>query len=327
MLDLKCVVSCTTDINQANKRPYIKYTIIALLSLNVAFMIYLSCKLWTLLRLPANTHFEKRNRRYRVLIYVLIFLGLLLRAVFEGDQLYQAIFQEQTKHLEPFALIIDALPSLILMSIACAFSYFWHALYSSFEVADSFQARRTRFGFLLIALNIILYTVFIACSVLHFSLESRALAIIMRSLCVFGIIFGTVMLNIHGNRLYERALHLVNYTGRNVKSTSGFKRTYNLLLICSVIKCIKEGITLCFSIFVGPQFLDVLENLEEGVYLPLFIAYVLGFYVVGEYGMFLSLIKLLDSSANRSKRSFAEEALRTMHESQLLDDESDNYFE
>jgi len=307
--------------------PYINYTNISLLILNVIMMIYLSCKLYSLFRAKPISYFERRNRRYRIIIFILIFIGLLLRGAYQGDQIYQAILYDNTAHLEPFALVIDALPSLLFVSIACAFSYFWYALYSSFdEDEEGSEHKSTRFRALLVAVNISLYSLFIACSVLHLSLGSKVLAIIMRSMCVLALIFSTILLKVHGQRLYDRALKLVSYTGRAVKSSSGFRRIYRILLFCCGLKTIKEAVILYFSVFVGLDFLQDLDIINEGYYLPIFIGYVVFFYVIGEYGLFLSLIKLLDSYANKSKISFAEgDPKRTTHESLLLGNDYEGY--
>jgi len=74
---------------------------------------------------------------------------------------------------------------------------------------------------------------------------------------------------------------------------------------------------------MGPDFLQDLDNVSENFYLPIFIAYVFLFYLIGEYGLFFSLIKLLDSYANKSKISFGEDPKRTTHGSFLLE----NHFE
>lgn len=308
-----------TSNDQPLKRPYINYTNISLLFLNIMMMVYLICKLYSLLKAKPLSYFERRNRRYRILIFVLIFIGLLLRGAYEGDQIYQTIFYDTTAHLEPFALVIDALPSLLFVSIACAFSYFWYALYSSFDEDEEGSEQKSRkFRALLVAVNISLYSLFIACSVLHLSLGSRVLSIIMRSMCIVALIFSTILLKVHGQRLYDRALKLVSYTGRTVKSSSGFRTIYRILLFCCVLKWVKEAVILYFSIFLGPDLFQDLNNIHESYYLPIFIGYVLFFYVIGEYGLFLSLIKLLDSYANKSKISFGDPK-RTTHESYLLE--------
>jgi len=307
------------------KHPSIEYAVLCLLLINIALMIYLAYKLYKLVRSNPWTYFEKRNRRYRIFIFALIFSGLLLRGAFEGDQIYKTIFQDATIHLEPYALVIDALPSLLFVSIACAFSYFWYALYSSFdEDEEGVERRRTKFKALLIAVNMVLYTTFLACSVFHLSREGKIFTILMRSMCIAGLIFSTVLLKIHGNRLYERALRLVNYTGRTVKSSSGFKNTYIILLVCCVLKWVKEGVVLYFTVTTGEDLLQDLDYLQEGYYLAIFIVYVIAFYVLGEYGLFLMLIKLLDSYANKSRISFGtQDPKRTSLGSELMDEEDD----
>jgi len=307
------------------KHPSIEYAVLGLLLVNISLMIYLAYKLYKLIRSNPWTYFEKRNRRYRIFIFALIFSGLLLRGAFEGDQIYKAVLYDATTHLESYALVIDALPSLLFVSIACAFSYFWYALYSSFdEDEDGVERKRVKFRALLIAVNMTLYTTFIACSVFHLSREGKVFSILMRSMCIAGLIFSTILLKIHGNRLYDRALRLVNYTGRTVKSSSGFRKTYLILLVCCVLKWVKEGVVLYFSVTAGEDLLQDLDYLEEGYYLSIFIAYVIVFYVVGEYGLFLMLIKLLDSYANKSRISFgSQDPKRTSLGSEIMEDEEE----
>jgi len=307
------------------KHPSIEYAVMCLLLINIALMVYLAYKLYKLVRSNPWTYFEKRNRRYRVFIFALIFSGLLLRGAFEGDQIYKAVLFDATTHLEPYALVIDALPSLLFVSIACAFSYFWYALYSSFdEDEEGVERKRIKFRVLLIAVNMVLYASFAACSVFHLSREGKIFTILMRSMCIAALVFSTILLKIHGNRLYERALRLVNYTGRTVKSSSGFKKTYNILLLCCVLKWVKEGVVLYFTVSTGEDLLQDLDYLQEGYYLSIFIVYVIAFYVLGEYGLFLMLIKLLDSYANKSRISFGnQDPKRTSLGSEILEDEDD----
>lgn len=314
-----------SDSSNSLKHSYIEYTVIALLFINSILIGYLAYKLFILCRTKFKSNFEKKNQRYRIFIFVLILIALILRAIFGADQIYNTLQSDSTSYLEPAVLIIDALPSLIFVSIACAFSYFWHELYSSFEDSEyDHDEKNTKFKTLLITVNATLYFTFIACSILHISENSEAFALVMRSICVLSLIFSTIMLKIHGSRLYHRALKLISCTGRVAKS-SGFRTMYIILLICCVLKTIKEGIILYFTATAGEDLLQDLDDIKDGYFLSIFFSYVVVFYLFGEYGMFLSLILLLNSYANKSRVSFGTDNMIKKTQEVYLIDDSDNY--
>ena len=318
--------SFASDSDTKIKHPYIDYTIGCLLLINVALILFLAYKLFRLWKRKPKSNFDRRNRRYRVFIFILIFLALVLRACFEGDQIYSTLKFDSSTHVEPVVLMIDVLPSLLFVSIACAFSYFWFELYSSFsDDFETMEYKSIQYKRLLVSVNALLYLTFISSSVFHVLQESKACEIIVRSMCILGLIFSTVMLKIHGSRLYDRAIKLVIYTGSTVKSSNGFRTIYITLLVCCVLKWIKEGLLLGFSISAGEDLLQDLDGIQGGFSLPVFVCYVIVFYVFGEYGVFVSLILLLDAYANKSRASFGESSESgRASESYLLENEKNN---
>lgn len=308
------------------KHPYVVYTIASLLAINLILIIYLSYKLVILCRRKDKSNFERKNRRYRVLIFVLIFLSLFLRASFEGYQIYSTLYYDTTTHMEPLVLIIDALPSLLFVSIACVFCYFWYELYSSFDDSpEPVEQRVNRKRTILVTINLTLYLAFIVCSVFHLVKDNLAYEVGVRIMCALSLLFSMIMLKIHGSRLYHRALKLISYTGRIAKS-SGFRVMYVILLFCCALKLIRETIIIYFSISVGEDLLQDLDNIQEGFHISIFIVYVIIFYVLGEYGMLFSLILLLNSYANKTKVSFTgEEIEKPLAEEDLLENESFAY--
>lgn len=308
------------------KHPYVVYTIISLLAINLILIVYLSYKLFSLCSKKVKSNFEKKNRRYRVLIFILIFQSLLLRAAFEGDQIYSTLYYDTTTHMKPLVLIIDALPSLLFVSISCVFCYFWYELYSSFEdSSETVEQRVNRKKTILVTINLILYLAFIVCSIFHLINDNKVFAVAMRIMCALSLIYSIIMLKVHGSRLYNRALRLISYNGRIAK-TSGFRVMYVILLCCCVLKLIKEAIIIYFSISVGEDLLQDLDNIQEGYHISIFILYVIVFYVFGEYGLLFSLTLMLNSYANKSKVSFTgNDDNKVLHEEDLLENDSFAY--
>jgi hypothetical protein len=282
---------------------YLKFSVLALLVLNVILLLYLTYKLYKFYRRTSNSNFEKRNKQYRAFIFMLILLALLLRGVFVLDQIYM-------ESNAPFntsvyvGMISDDLPVLIFISIACAFAYFWYEIYSSFE--NTFNYTDQSSGNLktaLIIFNVALYLAFSALAAVYITFKWQYTFLILHCIFIISLVASTVLLKVHGSNLYDKALTLVSYTGRNVKSSSGFRMIYILLLICCGIKCIKEGLSIFFTLTIGDNVLTALARDNNGDYLPLLIIYIALFYVFGEYGLFFCLILLLDFYADKATRS------------------------
>ena len=278
---------------------YLEYSIIGLLVLNLILLLYLSYKLYIFKTRKSVSSLEKKNRRYRGFIFGFIFLALLIRGSFEITQVIYINQSSSSTVFSSIGTLIDSLPVLLFISIASAFSYFWYEIYSSFdEHLNSQKQTSWRFKFILILVNVVLYLGYIALANAYLSYEWKYTLLTLHSICLLSLIFCTILLKVHGSNLYKKVLTLVSYTGRNVRSSRGFRSIYIILLVCCVLRCIKECISIYFSLAVGDNILKELANAE---YLSLLIVYVILFYVLGEYGLFLSLIKLMDFYGDKAK--------------------------
>lgn len=278
---------------------YLEYSIISLLVLNIILLVYISYKLYIFKTRKPISSLEKKNRRYRGFIFAFIFLALVIRGSFEITQVIYINQSSSSTVFSSIGTLIDTLPVLLFISIASAFSYFWHEIYSSFDEHLNFQ-RQTgwRLKFILILVNVVLYLGYIALANAYLTYDWKYTLMTLHSICLVSLISCTILLKINGSNLYKKVLTLVSYTGRNVRSSRGFRLIYIILLVCCGLRCIKECISIYFSIAVGDNILKELANAE---YLSLLILYIVLFYVLGEYGLFLSLIKLLDFYADKAK--------------------------
>lgn len=278
---------------------YLEYSIIGLFILNLILLLYLSYKLYVFKTRKPISSLEKQNRRYRGFIFVFIFLALLIRGSFEITQVIYINQSSSSTVFSSIGTLIDSLPVLLFISIASAFSYFWHEIYSSFDEHLNLQKQSSwRLKFILVLVNVVLYLGYVALANAYLTYDWKYTLITLHSICLLSLIFCTILLKVNGSNLYKKVLTLVSYTGRNVRSSRGFRSIYLILLTCCALRCIKECISIYFSIAVGDNILKELANAE---YLSLLILYVVFFYVLGEYGLFLSLIKMLDFYADKAK--------------------------
>ena len=270
-----------------------KYGLAALLFINVVLVSYVSFRLcYFLYKLCTSPSSEKKSFKSRLQIFGLIWIYLVLVGASRALHLYEALTDQIRQDRNPLLLIIDTVPTLFFITITTTFAYRWYKIYSSYD--EAYQARAGRFNsfkaFLLL-FNLVFYIGFIALSIYYsFHLSFNA-PIIMQTILIPGIIGGALLLRKHGNTLQDRTVKLLNYTGRKVQ-TSGFRTIYRILIFCCWLKCIQEVVAIVFS---GTD--------EFNLSLGLFIGYVVIFNIVGEYGVFLSIILLLEKNAARSSSS------------------------
>lgn len=273
---------------------------IVLLTLNVVLIIYLSYRLYKYFRYTPNSAFEKKNRHHRSFIYLLILVSLLLRGASQ-------VFQMLGKHRHTVGLTIlvitEALPTLLFVSIAGTFAYFWHKIYSSFCAEPHTQIGK-KFKVFLVIFNVLLYLTFGTLATLNLTQTWQYNPNYIHSVFLGSLILSTILLLIHGSRLYKRTMEFIDYTRRNIKSASaeGFRRIYFILIVCCLLKCLKEVLTITFANTMGVR--NLLRHLAESkdeYYIAGFVAYIVFFYVIGEYLLFFSLILLLESYANKAK--------------------------
>lgn len=299
---------------------YLKYSVLALLVLNIILLLYLTYKLYKFYRRTSDSNFEKRNKQYRTFIFMLILLALLLRGVFVLDQLY-------ILNKAPFSLPVDVgmisdnLPVLLFISIASAFAYFWYEIYSSFENTMNYTDQSSsKLKTELVIFNVVLYLAFSVLAAVYVTVKWEYTFLILHCIFIISLIGSTVLLKVHGSNLYNKAMTLVLYTGRNIKSSSGFRMIYILLLICCGIKCAKEALSIFFTLTIGDNVLIALARDDNGDYLPVLIVYVALFYVFGEYGLFFCLILLLDFYADKAKSSMSRRKNNRENTRALLND-------
>jgi hypothetical protein len=289
--------------NSDDMNHYLVYSTIGLFILNIILLLYISYKLYLFKTRKPSSSVDKQNRRYRGLIFGFIFLALIIRGSFEITLVIYISDNPSSTVFSSIGTLIDSLPILLFISIASAFSYFWHEIYSSFDEHLNFpkQSRSWRLKFILILINVALYLGYIALVNAYICYQWQSTLVTLHSVCLLSLIFCTVLLKINGSNLYNKVLTLVSYTGRNVRSSRGFRLIYIILMVCCILRCIKECISIYFAVVVGENIFKAMTEAEGGAYLSLLILYIVLFYVLGEYGLFFSLIKLLDFYADKAK--------------------------
>lgn len=270
-----------------------EYGLTALLFINIVLVSYVSFRLcYFLYKFCTSPSLEKKSYKSRLQIFGLIWIYLLLVGASRALHLYETLTDQIKQDRNPFLLIIDTVPTLFFITITTTFAYRWYKIYSSYD--EAYQARAGHFNsfkaFLLL-FNLVFYIGFIALSIYYsFHLSFNA-PVIMQVILIPGIIGGALLLRKHGNTLQDRTVKLLNYTGRRVQ-TSGFRTIYLILIFCCWLKCIQEVVAIVFS---GTD--------EFNLSLGFFIGYVVIFNIIGEYGVFLSIILLLEKNAARSSSS------------------------
>lgn len=270
-----------------------EYGLSALLFINIVLVFYVSFRLcYFLYKFFTSPSTERKSFKSRLQIFGLIFIYLVLVGVSRGLHLYEALTGQIRQDRNPLLLIIDTVPTLFFITIMTTFAYRWYRIYSSYD--EAYQAREGQFNsfkaFLLL-FNLVFYIGFIALAIYYsFHLGFNA-PVIMQAILIPGIIGGALLLTKHGNTLQDRTVKLLNYTGRKVQ-TSGFRTIYRILIFCCWLKCLQEIVAIVFS---GTD--------EFNLSLGWFIGYVVIFNIIGEYGVFLSIVLLLEKNAARSATS------------------------
>jgi len=306
------------------KKLQTEYGLAALLVINVLLVLYVTFKLCYLLyKFCSAPPADKKSYKSRFQIFGLILIYLLLVGASRGLHLFEIFTDQIVQKHNPLLLIIDTVPTLFFITITTTFAYRWYKIYSSYD--EAYQARNQGFNNLkvfLIVFNLAFYLSFIALSIYYaFHLTFNA-PIIMQGILIPGLVGGAYLLTKHGNTLQDKTVKLLNYTGRKVQ-TSGFRTIYRILIFCCWLKCIQEIVAIVFS------------GTDE-ITMPFgwFIGYATVFDVVGEYGVFLSIILLLERNAARSvstQSSFQRETLlphgRFENSNEELQMNSDSDFE
>lgn len=305
--------------NNQNQLLYTKTSIIILLILNLLVLTFVSYRIYLFRK---NNEYPRQGKQYRGWIYFLIFMALLLRGLDEATRIFNLANTGSDQISNEIVVILDDLPVLLFITIASAFAHYWHNIYRSFDNQTSFKAnfQSLRFKICLILFNLMLYAGFIALAVVYFVKEWHYATVIIHSLFFASLALHTFLLKVHGSRLHDRTHKMVVYTGREVRS-SGFKVIYHILLICCVLRSIKEVVTIYLSIQFGDDPLVDLLNIGDGLYLLALVAFVGLFYVLGEYCLFLALVLCLEFYASKSRLTISTEDDGRNINSCLLDDD------
>ncbi|RZK14524.1 MAG: hypothetical protein EOO43_16240 [Flavobacterium sp.] len=301
---------------------YMKTSVISLLILNFLMLVFVSYRIY---QSRKDNNYSKNSKQYRGFIYFLIFVALFLRGIDEVARIVKLSSSDPYQISNYIVVILDDIPVLLFVSIASAFAHFWHDLYKNFEHPTSFKAnfQSLRFKICLILFNLLLYAMFIALSVVYITLKWHYATVIIHALFFGSLVIHTFLLKTHGSRLRDRTHKLIVYTGREVRS-SGFKVIYRILLVCCVLRSIKEIVTIYLSLHFGDDPLNDLSQIGDGLYLLGLVMYIGLFYVLGEYCLFLALILCLEFYANKSRVTISTEPDGRNINSCLLDDENNN---
>jgi len=292
----------SSDESNSSQLIYLKTSIICLLILNFLMLVFVSYRIYLSRKESKDNPYPRTGKRYRGLIYFLIFVALFLRGIDEAARLVKLSMNDSKQISNNLVVILDDLPVLVFVSIASAFAHFWHSLYKNFENRTSFKAnfQSLRFKICLILFNLVLYAGVIALAVVYCTLNWHWATVIIHGLFFASLVLHTFLLKTHGSRLRDRTHKLIVYTGREVRS-SGFKMIYRILLVCCVLRSIKEVVTIYLSLKFGDDPLYDLSQIGDGLYLLALVLYVGLFYVLGEYCLFLGLIICLEFYASRSR--------------------------
>ena len=298
------------------EHPHTHYGFIIGFVPNLALLSYTTVKLIQSLKRSENVEKYGQNR---TVVFSLIFIALLSRCIFEADQIYfHFLRNRQSEKLNTAFFQLDNLPTLLIITLASFFSNYWHKHYTRFEGENAKES--SFYPYFLTGMNIILYLSFLALAVCSFINPSNRYfaAAIFGAFCL-GLVIIAVILGITGKRLYKRATTFVSYTGRNIKSSKGFQRSYSSLLLCCSIKIIQQGIALYAQIDNQSSF--AFEGIVKagGVWYYLYeFAFIFVFFTIGETCFFLFLIILLDINATKCEELLNKKVAMTSLQGPLL---------
>lgn len=269
--------------------------------LNMGLLFYTGYKLIKIARSLEAPRIRKLYGDCRTLVFVLIFMALILRCAFQADYIYGFYTQDSQSAVEKDIWdIIQKIPILLFISIASTFSNFWHQIYSSFEDYDTLSKRHERYGTTVLVCNIALYTSFIVLVALGCAIRANGVVVAIYCISFIGLVASTLAILITGKKLHEKAVKLVNYTGRTVKSTNGFRTIYFLLITFCLIKCIQEALCIYCQIIYSSSVITGLDVGGPNSYV-FGIVYEIVVYALGESGFFLCLIIMLNIYAKKSQ--------------------------
>ena len=291
------------------------------LVINSALLVYTIIKLILLLN---RSNLLKVDRMYgssRVKIFSLITAALTSRVICESIQIYGYYSQQNGDNQVPskfskiFLLFVDNAPLICFISIASLFVTSWHNLYMNLEGNDNLQPKqaRTKYEKFLLVFNAFIYISFCIVLGLYAIFGTIEELIILAVIFFVGLTTVTVLLIKVGRELFIRVITLLNYTGQIIKSSVSFRVILRMLVFCCFIKSLQQLITIYSRLNGQSDIISILSFLNMSLrnYNICCTVYVAVFYLVGESGLFLCLILLLNVMANKSKSQLLSASVAT----------------
>jgi len=277
----------------------------AIFTINFSLMCYLTFKIVQLFRRRNASEFEKKNSRYRLIVYSLMAVCGLLRLVFCALE-FQILSNKGVAKQSPALWTLENSPNLVIFSIACVFAYFWHEAASNFDDnLDLINESNTFFKKFLIIINLCFYAAYFALS--YYFIDCQYLIAILTSTVGLAVLTGVTLVIFHGRKLLQRINILAQVCGRQIKSLAKFQGMFRLCVISCLLKVIGFAImtygALAYSL--ENYFTYLFSHLNQPWILASFILENLSI-VLGELGFFVSVIVLLQQSSYSSKKALAK---------------------
>lgn len=130
--------------------------------------------------------------------------------------------------------------------------------------------------------------------------------IALQGVNLLSCLLGTALVLYHGLRLYNRTLRLLTFIGKGIRSIKNFRSQVYMLMFCMVIKISKQGFVIYEGITGQFLFYDLTQSPDGAT--NTFIAYQMAYmfvnFIVGELGVFIVMISILQAAAYKSKKSY-----------------------
>lgn len=178
------------------------------LVLNCCLLIYIISQL-VIMR-------EKSIKDFRTRIFCMIFLALMSRCSYEAKLTNEyhingsGYMPDATEGVVFY--LLDNLPILLLISIACIFVSSWYRLYLGFKNPATAQEEYLKLRLILPVLNVLLYTAFIALAIMLNAWRSVDLDISIRGILIASLMNVTILVALLGRKLDEQAIKFAELT-------------------------------------------------------------------------------------------------------------------
>jgi hypothetical protein len=266
---------------------------------------YLVLKLSQFLKASNHSEYQRRNTRYRVIIYSLIISSEVVRIIAQSFELANLI-QKNSIYDENFWWILQNTPSLITFTIACVFAYFWHEVYRGFDDSyEDIERSNKQAKNFMIYLNSVIYVGYATVATMFMITGSSAYLIATISVVLGAIAVGSGLLIYHGYKLHRRVKRLMQLTSQTLKSSMGFTIMFRITIVCCMIK-VANLTFLDYEVIInsGDLMAGILNLSPAAFNIAVIVNAVC--CLLGELGLFLSLVVLLEIHDKKAKSSFAE---------------------